>query len=114
MIWHRYRINGPIDKETMSTNHLLTYDSPSRMKTQLQIAQLIKEAIEKAIPEAHITVETGGFGHFSIQVVSSQFATKSKLASHRLVLSAIAPLMNGHEAYVHAIDSLETISPHVT
>lgn len=67
----------------------------------------LREAIEKQIPAAKADVSGGG-GHFTLEVVSPEFAGKSMLESHRLVYSAIAHLMNGNLAPVHAIDSLKT------
>jgi len=53
----------------------------------------------------------GGGGHFTIEVVSSAFAGKGMLESQRLVYSAIAHLMKGDLAPVHAVDSLKTKTP---
>ena len=47
-------------------------------------------------------------GSFAWQVVSPVFEGKSMLESQRLVLGAIAHLMKGNGAPVHAIDSLKT------
>lgn len=71
----------------------------------------MKSAIEKAIPGASVDVTAGGGGHYSLRVVSSAFEGKSLLQKQRLVLSAIADLMKGNDAPVHAIDKLETICP---
>jgi len=49
-----------------------------------------------------------GGGHFTVHVVSPVFEGKSMLESQRLVLGAIAHLMKGDGAPVHAIDSLKT------
>jgi stress-induced morphogen len=67
----------------------------------------IREAIALKIPGAHVEV-TGGGGHFSIRVASPAFSGKSMLASHRLVYSAIAHLMEGVAPPVHAVDKLTT------
>jgi acid stress-induced BolA-like protein IbaG/YrbA len=67
----------------------------------------IREAIVAKIPGAHVEV-TGGGGHYSIGVTSPEFAGKGMLASHRLVYSAIAHLMEGQQAPVHAVDKLTT------
>jgi stress-induced morphogen len=53
----------------------------------------------------------GSGGHFEIRVVSASFAGKNTLAKQRLVFSAIAHLMKGDGAPVHAIDKLETVAP---
>ncbi|MCL2449441.1 MAG: BolA family transcriptional regulator [Polyangiaceae bacterium] len=67
----------------------------------------IREAIASKIPGAQVTV-TGGGGHYTIGVSSPAFSGKSMLASHRLVYSAIAHLMQGEAPPVHAVDSLTT------
>jgi len=68
----------------------------------------IREAILSAIEDAVVEVDGSG-GHFSIRVTSSQFAGKNTLGKQRLVYSAIASLMKGDSAPVHAVDRLETI-----
>ena len=73
------------------------------------IGQIVGE-IEKAIPGAEVRVEGQG-GHFTIDVLSEAFRDKSRLESQRLVLSAIAPLMAGETAPVHAVDRLTTRVP---
>jgi len=74
------------------------------------VLDALRDAIEKEIPEALVDVAGGG-GHFTIDVVSPVFAGKSMLASQRLVYGAIAHLMSGDMAPVHAIDSLRTRVP---
>ncbi len=51
---------------------------------------------------------SGGGGHFSIEVTSSVFAGKNRVESQRLVYGAIAHLMKGDLAPVHAVDTLRT------
>ena len=53
----------------------------------------------------------GGGGHFSIEVTSPVFAGKNMLESQRMVYGAIADLMKGDRAPVHAVDSLKTRAP---
>ena len=77
---------------------------------QGSVTDAIGDAIRAAINDAVVEVAGGG-GHFTVSVVSSAFAGKSMLESHRLVYSAIAPLMKGDRAPVHAIDSLKTRTP---
>ena len=72
------------------------------------IPTAVREAIEKAVPDAKVEV-TGGGGHFSIVVRSGAFAGKSMVESHRLVLGSIKHLMAGDMAPVHAVDSLRTL-----
>ena len=80
-------------------------DHPTDFKGDVIAA--IREAVERQIQGARATV-TGGGGHYTIEVVSPAFEGKSMLASHRLVLAAVAPLMKGDMAPVHAVDSVKT------
>ena len=70
----------------------------------------IKEAILSAIEDAEVEAQGMG-GHFEIRVVSPVFAGKTTLQKHRLVLGAIATLMAGDSAPVHAVDRLEALTP---
>ena len=70
----------------------------------------IRAAILSRVEGADVQV-TGGGGHYSISVVSSAFAGKSPVDSQRLVYGAIAHLMKGDMAPVHAVDSLKTRAP---
>ncbi len=74
------------------------------------ITDAIREAIVSAISDAEVEVSGGG-GHFSIVVTSPIFEGKSRVASQRLVYSAITHLMAGDMAPVHAVDSLRTLTP---
>jgi acid stress-induced BolA-like protein IbaG/YrbA len=71
------------------------------------IPSAIKAAILEKIPGARVHVEGGG-GHFTIDVTSEVFEGKSSLESQRLVYGAIAHLMRGDRAPVHAVDTLRT------
>jgi stress-induced morphogen len=74
------------------------------------VIDALREAIEGQIPDSKAVVQGAG-GHFSIEVISPAFAGKGMLESHRLVYSAIAHLMSGDLAPVHAVDSLKTRVP---
>ncbi len=80
-------------------HHLTTF--------QGSVTEAVKKAIEEKIPGAGVEVEGGG-GHFTIAVTSPVFEGKSRLESQRLVLTAIAHLMAGDAAPVHAVDRLVT------
>ncbi len=67
----------------------------------------IKAAVEQAIPGARCEASGGG-GHFEIVVTSQAFAGQSLLNKQRMVLGAIAHLMKGEDAPVHAVDKIET------
>jgi len=77
---------------------------------QGSVTDALREAIEAAIPDAKANVSGGG-GHYTIEVISTAFAGKGMLESQRLVYSAIAHLMKGDLAPVHAVDSLKTKTP---
>ncbi len=71
----------------------------------------IRSAILDKLPDASVDVTAGSGGHFTIAVVSSVFAGKNMVESQRLVYGAIAHLMKGDGAPVHAIDKLTTKTP---
>ncbi len=75
-----------------------------------ETSERIREAIENALPGSEVTASGMG-GHFEIRVVSSEFEGKGTLAKHRLVLGAIAHLMKGEDAPVHAVDRIEALTP---
>lgn len=70
----------------------------------------ITDSISRAIADATVRVEGGG-GHYTIEVVAPVFAGKGMLDSQRLVYAAIAHLLKGDDAPVHAVDSLRTRAP---
>jgi acid stress-induced BolA-like protein IbaG/YrbA len=71
----------------------------------------LENAIAQDLPGADVRVSVGSPGHFNISVVSEEFRGKTRLACQRLVYKAIAPLMRGDRAPVHAVDQLETKVP---
>jgi acid stress-induced BolA-like protein IbaG/YrbA len=75
------------------------------------VVEDLREAIANALPEAEIEVRATGAGHFEIKVVSETFEGKSRVAQQQAVYGAIAYLMQGDAAPVHAIDKLETFVP---
>lgn len=77
---------------------------------QGNVVEALREAIESKIPSSKADVSGGG-GHFTIEVVSPAFAGLGMLESQRLVYSAIAHLMQGDLAPVHAVDRLKTRVP---
>ena len=74
------------------------------------VVQALRESIESKIPDSKADVSGAG-GHFTIEVVSPAFAGLGMLESQRLVYSAIAHLMKGDLAPVHAVDKLKTRTP---
>ena len=80
--------------------HHVPYDFPT-----------IQEAIVKALPGAHVAVSAGSSGHYEISVVSELFSGKSRVQQQQLVYAAIAHLMAGNHAPLHAVDRLQTKTP---
>ncbi|HKO91998.1 MAG TPA: BolA/IbaG family iron-sulfur metabolism protein [Polyangiaceae bacterium] len=72
------------------------------------ISAQIRDAILASLPGAQVQVTPGSPGHFGISVRWAEFADKNRLTCQRLVYKAIAPLMSGDRAPVHAVDRLET------
>ena len=77
---------------------------------QGDVVQALREAIESKIAGSKADVSGGG-GHYTIEVVSPAFAGLGMLESQRLVYGAIAHLMKGDLAPVHAVDKLKTRAP---
>ncbi|MGH0028175.1 MAG: BolA/IbaG family iron-sulfur metabolism protein [Myxococcota bacterium] len=74
-------------------------------------ARDLARAIREALPGAEVHVEDRGPGHFEIRVVAAAFEGLSRLKQQQLVYGAIAHLMKGNAAPVHAIDRLQTELP---
>ena len=74
----------------------------------LSTSAALEQAILKAVPGSTVEVSSSGGGHYSLHVRSAAFRDRSTLERHRMVYSAIAPLMAGDSAPVHAIDTLKT------
>ena len=77
---------------------------------QGSVIDAVREAIEREVPDSRAEVNGGG-GHYTIEVTAPVFAGKNTLQSQRLVYSAIAHLMKGNMAPVHAVDNLKTRTP---
>jgi acid stress-induced BolA-like protein IbaG/YrbA len=75
------------------------------------VADQIRKAIAEAMPDAVIEVRPQGPGHFEIAVTDAAFAGKPRVRQQQLVYGAIAPLMSGPNAPVHAVDRLECRVP---
>jgi acid stress-induced BolA-like protein IbaG/YrbA len=82
--------------------------SPSRPE---KVVEDLRAAIAKALPGAEIEVRATGAGHFEIKVVCETFEGRSRVSQQQAVYGAIAHLMRGDAAPVHAIDKLETLVP---
>ena len=71
----------------------------------------LRDAIQTAIPDGEIEVSSAGPGHFEIVVRSAAFEGKNRVKQQQLVYGAIAHLMSGPNAPVHAIDRLTCNTP---
>jgi acid stress-induced BolA-like protein IbaG/YrbA len=69
----------------------------------------LERAIRAAFPEASVVeVAANSPGHFAIRVVCASFADESRVKQQQRVYAAIAHLMKGDAAPVHAVDRLLT------
>lgn len=75
-----------------------------------EICRQLQAAVEAALPGASVEVAANSPGHYQLRVAAQLFSGKSRLQQQQLVYQAIAPLMRGDAAPVHAIDRLETIT----
>lgn len=75
------------------------------------VAREIEQSILQALPGAQVRVGARSPGHFEIRVVSAAFQGLPRLRQQQLVYGAIAHLMKGDAAPVHAIDELRTELP---
>lgn len=71
-----------------------------------EIAQQLAQAIERALPGSRAGVQIGSPGHFELEVTSSALVGLSRVKQQQTVYAAIAHLMAGDEAPVHAIDRM--------
>ena len=71
-------------------------------------ARELERAIAAAFPDARAEVRDNGGGHFEIRVVSATFAQQSRVVQQQRVYAAIAHLLKGDAAPVHAVDRLIT------
>lgn len=69
----------------------------------------IEQLIKEAFPDAQIRIEdlAGDGDHYSAQVISSQFAGKSRVQQHQMVYAALQGRMGGE---LHAL-ALQTSVP---
>ena len=72
-------------------------------------ADELKERIQSALPDAHVTVEdlTGGGDHFRAEVVSGRFDGLSRIQQHKLVYDVFGDEVGGP---IHAL-SIRTSTP---
>lgn len=75
------------------------------------LCERMRGLIRDALPGAEVRVAATSPGHFEVAVTSSAFEGKGVVDQQRLVYGAIAPLMRGDAAPVHAIDRMTTRTP---
>jgi len=75
--------------------------------TPQELANLMQELIEKAIEGANANVKAISPGHFEIAVNAPSLAGMMKVKQQQQVYGAIAHLLVGAQAPVHAIDKME-------
>lgn len=85
--------------------------SPSTESEGESTAKELHTRIANAIEGAEIAVQALSPGHFEIHVASQVFEGLSRVKQQQLVYAAIAPLLKGDAAPVHAIDRLQTTLP---
>ena len=71
-----------------------------------EVKAKLEAAILEAIPDAAVEVRAGTPGHYEIDVTSAAFEGLNRVKQQQLVYGAIAPLMAGNDAPVHAVDKL--------
>ena len=71
-----------------------------------ELAQQLGDAIRAALPGAQVVVHAGSGGHFELEVASPALAGLSRVKQQQAVYAAIAHLMAGDSAPVHAIDRM--------
>jgi stress-induced morphogen len=79
------------------------------LNSPADLCAAMQAAIERAIPNSTVEVLAGSPGHFQIRVTAAAFAGKSLIEQQQMVYAAIAHLMRGADAPVHAIDRLQTV-----
>ena len=75
------------------------------------IIDQMRTAIESAVECRELSIDTGSPGHFAIRVVSAAFTDPGRVKQQQLIYGAIAHLMKGDGAPVHAIDRLDCVAP---
>jgi len=76
-----------------------------------ELATELRDRILTALPGAEVEVEPRTPGHFDLRVTSQVFEGLGRVAQQQRVYRAIADLMTGPDAPVHAIDRMECRLP---
>ncbi len=75
------------------------------------LAEELRARIERELPGSRARVRCTSTGHFEIEVECAAFAGLPRVRQHQMVYGAIAPLMAGETAPVHAVDKLDCRVP---
>jgi len=75
--------------------------------TSILDANLIRQLIERGLPDAEVHVHGPDGVHFEARVVSAAFAGQRPLARHKLVYATLGDKMGGE---IHAL-ALTTLTP---
>ncbi|MGH8428364.1 MAG: BolA family protein [Gammaproteobacteria bacterium] len=67
----------------------------------------LESLLAAAFPEASVEVATADDVHFAARIVTPRFSTRSRLARHQAVYSALGTRMGGE---IHAL-TLKTLTP---
>jgi acid stress-induced BolA-like protein IbaG/YrbA len=84
--------------------------SPSKPEDADKVVDLLRAAIEKEFKGDDVQVEATSPGHFEIRVQSASFEGQPRVRQQQRVYAAIAHLMKGDAAPVHAVDRMTTLS----
>ena len=71
----------------------------------------LRGMLQQAFPTGTVQLESNDNVHFQLLVVAPQFEGKNMVEQHQMVYAAIAPLMAGDAAPVHAVDKLDCRVP---
>jgi acid stress-induced BolA-like protein IbaG/YrbA len=76
----------------------------------MDIADQIEKKIRTHLRVEELKISTLG-DHVSLRIVSSDFQGKTRLERQRMVYAALGDLIMGRDAPIHAVDTMETLTP---
>ena len=71
------------------------------------LATELKHRIQRALPDAHITIEDPDGAHLSAHIISEKFIGLSRIKQHQMVYAALG---DAFETHLHALQ-LTTATP---
>lgn len=75
------------------------------------VIEQMRTSILASVECDDLVIESGSPGHYAIRVVSPVFSGLNRVKQQQLIYGAIAHLMKGDTAPVHAVDRLECTAP---